>query len=42
MRKKMFDHLQKLSFRFYDNNKTGQLMSRMANDLLEIGEVEQE
>ncbi|MDF2652898.1 MAG: ABC-type multidrug transport system, ATPase/permease, partial [Paenibacillus sp.] len=39
MRKKMFDHLQKLSFRFYDNNKTGQLMSRMANDLLEIGEV---
>ncbi|MEW9699244.1 ABC transporter ATP-binding protein [Paenibacillus sp. SI8] len=39
MRKKMFDHLQKLSFRFYDNNKTGQLMSRMSNDLLEIGEV---
>ncbi|MCM3337662.1 ABC transporter ATP-binding protein/permease [Paenibacillus sp. MER TA 81-3] len=39
MRKKMFDHLQKLSFRFFDNNKTGQLMSRISNDLLEIGEV---
>ncbi|UJF32948.1 ABC transporter ATP-binding protein [Paenibacillus hexagrammi] len=39
MRKKMFEHLQKLSFRFYDNNKTGQLMSRISNDLLEIGEV---
>ncbi len=39
MRKKLFDHLQKLSFRFYDNHKTGQLMSRISNDLLEIGEV---
>lgn len=39
MRKKMFDHLQKLSFRFFDNTKTGQLMSRISNDLLEIGEV---
>lgn len=39
MRKKMFDHLQKLSFRFYDNHKTGELMSRISNDLLDIGEV---
>lgn len=39
MRKKMFDHLQKLSFRFYDNNKTGHLMSRISNDLDNIGEV---
>lgn len=39
MRKKMFDHLQKLSFRFYDNHKTGQLMSRISNDLDNIGEV---
>ncbi|BBH25004.1 multidrug ABC transporter ATP-binding protein [Paenibacillus baekrokdamisoli] len=39
MRSKMFNHLQKLSFRFFDNNKTGQLMSRISNDLLEIGEV---
>ncbi len=39
MRKKMFDHLQKLSFRFYDERKTGNLMSRISNDLLEVGEV---
>lgn len=39
MRKKMFNHLQKLSFRFYDNNKTGHLMTRISNDLNEIGEV---
>lgn len=39
MRSKMFGHLQKLSFRFYDNNKTGHLMSRISNDLDNIGEV---
>ncbi|MED1787661.1 MULTISPECIES: ABC transporter ATP-binding protein [Brevibacillus] len=39
MRKKLFDHIQKLSFRFFDNNKTGHLMSRMSNDLMEIGEI---
>ncbi|SDF40488.1 ATP-binding cassette, subfamily B [Fontibacillus panacisegetis] len=39
MRKKMFEHLQKLSFRFYDNNKTGHLMSRISRDLDDIGEV---
>lgn len=39
MRKKMFDQLQRLSFRFYDNQKTGNLMSRMSNDLFEIGEL---
>jgi ATP-binding cassette subfamily B protein len=39
MRKKMFQHLQKLSFRFYDNHKTGHLMTRISNDLNEIGEV---
>jgi ABC-type multidrug transport system fused ATPase/permease subunit len=32
MRKKLFDHLQKLSFKFYDNNKTGSLMSKLTND----------
>lgn len=35
----MFDHLQKLSFRFFDNHKTGHLMSRISNDLDNIGEV---
>ncbi|TVX88188.1 ABC transporter ATP-binding protein [Paenibacillus agilis] len=39
MRKKLFDHIQKLSFRYFDNNKTGHTMSRMTNDLFEIGEV---
>ncbi|MCM3630358.1 ABC transporter ATP-binding protein/permease [Paenibacillus glycanilyticus] len=39
MRKKLFEHVQKLSFRFFDNTKTGHLISRMTNDLFEIGEV---
>ncbi|THF75887.1 ABC transporter ATP-binding protein [Cohnella fermenti] len=39
MRRRLFDHVQKLSFRFFDNNKTGHLISRMTNDLNEIGEV---
>ncbi|MGW9126904.1 ABC transporter ATP-binding protein [Paenibacillus chitinolyticus] len=39
MRKKLFDHIQKLSFRFFDNNKTGHLMTRITNDLNEIGEI---
>lgn len=39
MRRKMFDHIQKLSFRFFDNNKTGHLVGRVTNDLNEIGEL---
>jgi len=39
MRRKIFDHLQKLSFRFYDNQKTGHLVGRVTKDLEEIGEV---
>ncbi|CAH1190135.1 Putative multidrug export ATP-binding/permease protein [Paenibacillus auburnensis] len=39
MRKKMFDHIQKLSFRFFDNHKTGHLIGRITNDLNDIGEV---
>jgi ATP-binding cassette subfamily B protein len=39
MRRKLFEHVQKLSFRFFDNTKTGHLISRLTNDLLEIGEV---
>ncbi|MGR0184870.1 ABC transporter ATP-binding protein [Azospirillum aestuarii] len=39
MRRKSFDHLQKLSFSFYDNNKTGHLVGRVTRDLDEIGEV---
>lgn len=39
MRARMFSHIQKLSFRFFDNNKTGHLMGRVTNDLNDIGEV---
>ena len=39
MRRKSFDHLQKLSFGFYDNQKTGHLVGRVTKDLEEIGEV---
>lgn len=39
MRKEIFAHYQKLSFSFYDNEKVGQLMSRITNDLFEISEL---
>jgi ATP-binding cassette subfamily B protein len=39
MRENMFSHIQKLSFRFFDNNKTGHLMGRITNDLNDVGEV---
>ena len=39
MRRKAFDHLQKLSFGFFDNQKTGHLIGRLTKDLEEIGEV---
>jgi ATP-binding cassette subfamily B protein len=39
MRRRAFDHLQLLSFRFYDGQKTGHLVARVTKDLEEIGEV---
>ena len=39
MRRDMFDHLQKLPLTFFDNNKTGSLMSRMISDLQDISEL---
>jgi ATP-binding cassette subfamily B protein len=39
MRRRIFDHLQKLSFRFYDNQKTGHLVGRVTKDLEDVGEV---
>ena len=39
MRKEIFEHYQKLSFSFYDNQKVGQLMSRITNDLFDITEL---
>lgn len=38
MRNDLFAHLQKLSFSYYDNNKIGQLMSRLTSDLFDIAE----
>lgn len=39
MRRDMFNHLEKLSFGFFDNNETGKLMSRLTNDLMDISEL---
>ncbi len=39
MRNDLFTHYQKLSFSFYDNQKTGILMSRLTNDLLTLAEL---
>lgn len=39
MRKELFSHLQKLSFGFYDKQKTGQLMSRLTNDSFHMSEL---
>lgn len=38
MREELFTHYQKLSFRFYDNQKTGQLMSRLTHDVMMLSE----
>jgi ATP-binding cassette subfamily B protein len=39
MRRELFDHYQKLSFGFYDNQKVGQLMTRIANDSFDLAEL---
>ena len=39
MRQDLFRHLEKMSFRYFDDNKTGQLLSRITTDLTEIGEL---
>lgn len=39
MRDRLFAHLQKLSFSYYDNTKTGHIMSRISNDLFTISEI---
>ncbi|WP_188614732.1 ABC transporter ATP-binding protein [Lysinibacillus alkalisoli] len=38
MREQLFHHVQRQSFRFFDNTKTGHIMSRITNDLFDIGE----
>ncbi len=39
MRRRAFDHLQKLSFSFYYNSKTGNLITHVTKDLEDVGEV---
>ncbi|MFP3121609.1 ABC transporter ATP-binding protein/permease [Ectobacillus funiculus] len=39
MRRELFNHVQRQSFRFFDNTKTGHIMSRITNDLMDIGEL---
>jgi len=39
MRQQLFTHVQRQSFRFFDNTKTGHIMSRITNDLFDIGEL---
>ncbi|MBQ8637779.1 MAG: ABC transporter ATP-binding protein [Lachnospiraceae bacterium] len=39
MRSDMFNHLEKLPYKFYDERETGKIMSRMTNDLMDISEL---
>ena len=39
LRQELFEHLQTLSFSFYDRQRVGQLMSRITNDLFQMGEL---
>ena len=39
MRRDLFGHLEKLPFRFYDNNETGKIMTRITSDLFEVCEL---
>ena len=39
MRNELFAHLQKLPFSYYDETKTGSIMSRLVNDLFEVSEL---
>ncbi|VAW33713.1 Efflux ABC transporter, permease/ATP-binding protein YwjA [hydrothermal vent metagenome] len=39
MRRELFDHTQKLSFSFYDEQKVGQLMTRISNDSFDMAEL---
>jgi ATP-binding cassette subfamily B protein len=39
MRQDLFDHLQRLSFSYYDKNNTGEMMSKLVSDLFDISEL---
>ena len=38
MRQQLFDHYERLSFSYYDQNKSGQMMSKLVSDLFDISE----
>ena len=38
MRQQLFDHYEQLSFSYYDNNNSGQMMSKLVSDLFDIAE----
>lgn len=39
MRNELFEHYQRLSFKFYDDHRTGQLMTRISNDTFDLAEL---
>ncbi|KMM56720.1 multidrug ABC transporter ATP-binding protein [Bacillus glycinifermentans] len=39
MRQELFQHVQRQSFKYFDNTKTGHIISRITNDLFDIGEL---
>lgn len=39
MRNELFEHYQKLPFKFYDDHRTGQLMTRISNDTFDLAEL---
>lgn len=39
MRRDLFSHLQQMTFRFFDNSKTGQLLARLTSDVAEVSEL---
>ncbi|WP_420806934.1 ABC transporter ATP-binding protein [Salinicoccus halodurans] len=39
IRNDLYSHIQRLSYRFFDNTKTGKLLTRLTNDLMNVGEM---
>ncbi|MCD2137427.1 ABC transporter ATP-binding protein [Salinicoccus halitifaciens] len=39
IRNDLYGHIQRLSYRFFDNTKTGKLLTRLTNDLMNVGEM---
>ena len=39
MRKDLFNHLQRLPYKYYDNHETGKIMTRVTSDLFEVVEL---